>query len=71
VAILASELQPDDASRRRAEHWRGELARLSEEEARLRAGGGESAQERQRQQGKMSARERVAALCDPIAPFLE
>jgi acetyl-CoA carboxylase carboxyltransferase component len=71
VAILASELQPDDAWRRRAEHWRGEMARLREEEARLRLGGGESAQERQRQQGKMTARERVAALCDPGAPFLE
>ena len=71
MAILASELQPDEAWRRRAEHWRGELARLREEEARLRTGGGESAQDRQRQQGKMTARERVAALCDPDAAFLE
>ncbi len=71
MAILTSELQADAASRRRADHWRAEMARLREEEERLRSGGGERAQERQRQQGKMTARERVAALCDPGTPFLE
>ncbi|HXO18673.1 MAG TPA: carboxyl transferase domain-containing protein, partial [Thermoanaerobaculia bacterium] len=33
--------------------------------------GGPKALEKQRAQGKMTARERVAALCDPGAPFLE
>ncbi|MEP7012393.1 MAG: carboxyl transferase domain-containing protein [Acidobacteriota bacterium] len=41
------------------------------EEAKIRLGGGEKAQTKQRGQGKMTARERVAALCDPGAPFLE
>ena len=71
VAILTSDLQADAAARRRAEHWRGGVARLREEEERLRAGGGARAQERQREQGKLTARERVAALCDPGTPFLE
>ena len=55
----------------RAEHWRLEVARLAAEESRLREGGGAQAQEKQRQQGKWTVRERVAALCDPGAPFLE
>jgi 3-methylcrotonyl-CoA carboxylase beta subunit len=71
VTALESRLQQDDAFRRRAEHWREAVARLREEEARLALGGGEKAQQRQRAQGKMTARERVAALCDPGAPFLE
>jgi acetyl-CoA carboxylase carboxyltransferase component len=54
-----------------AEHWRREVARLRAGEEGIRLGGGAKAQERQRAQGKMSARERVAALCDPGAPFLE
>ncbi|HEX4952819.1 MAG TPA: acyl-CoA carboxylase subunit beta [Thermoanaerobaculia bacterium] len=47
------------------------MAALREEEARIRQGGGEAAQARQRALGKMTARERVAALCDPGSPFLE
>ncbi|HEY8021949.1 MAG TPA: carboxyl transferase domain-containing protein [Thermoanaerobaculia bacterium] len=61
----------DDAFARRAEHWRGEVDRLRGEEAAIRLGGGEKAQAKQRAHGKMTARERVAALCDPGAPFLE
>ncbi|HYH44979.1 MAG TPA: carboxyl transferase domain-containing protein [Thermoanaerobaculia bacterium] len=47
------------------------MARLRAEEEVLRLGGGAKAQDKQRAQGKMTARERVAALCDPGAPFLE
>ncbi|MFN7941777.1 MAG: acyl-CoA carboxylase subunit beta [Thermoanaerobaculia bacterium] len=48
-----------------------ELARLGAEEAKLREGGGAKAQERQRAQGKRTARERIAALCDPGTELLE
>ncbi len=68
---MESRLKIDEVFRRRHEHWSAELARLAAEEARLREGGGAKAQARQREQGKMSARERVAALCDPGASFLE
>ncbi|HEX7184540.1 MAG TPA: carboxyl transferase domain-containing protein [Thermoanaerobaculia bacterium] len=47
------------------------MQRIREQEDRIRLGGGVKAQDRQRAQGKMTARERVEALCDPGAPFLE
>jgi len=51
------------------------LRRLSDElralEATLRLGGGPERIERQHAQGKLTARERVAQLCDPGARFLE
>lgn len=71
MAILESKLNRNEAFERHAEHWRGEIARLRGEEETIRLGGGQKAQEKQRAQGKMTARERVAALCDPGAPFLE
>ena len=40
-------------------------------EARVRQGGGAEKAARQHQQGKLTARERVARLVDPEAPFLE
>ncbi len=40
-------------------------------ENRLRQGGGAERIAKQHQQGKLSARERVAGLCDPNTPFLE
>jgi acetyl-CoA carboxylase carboxyltransferase component len=71
VAILESKLKKNDVFERRGAHWRGEVERLRSEEERIRQGGGAKAQEKQRAQGKMTARERVAALCDREAPFLE
>ena len=71
MTILESRLKRDDAYERRQRHWSAALERLREEEAVLRLGGGEKALARQRQQGKMTARERVAALCDPGTDFLE
>lgn len=68
---MESKLKIDDEFRRRQEHWRSEIARLAAEEGELRQGGGAKAQARQREQGKLSARERVVALCDPGAAFLE
>jgi 3-methylcrotonyl-CoA carboxylase beta subunit len=71
VAILESTVKRNEAFERQAEHWRREVERLREEEERIRLGGGLKAQEKQHAQGKMTARERVAALCDPGSPFLE
>ena len=68
---LESRISRNEAFERRSAHWRSEVARLREEEERLRLGGGAGAQERQRAQGKMTARERVGALCDPGAEFQE
>jgi acetyl-CoA carboxylase carboxyltransferase component len=68
---MESKLKIDAEFRRRQEHWTAEIARLAAEEGELRQGGGAKAQARQREQGKLAARERVAALCDPGAAFLE
>jgi acetyl-CoA carboxylase carboxyltransferase component len=71
VSILESKVNRNEAFERQAEHWRGEVERLRGEEDRIRLGGGLKGQDKQRAQGKMTARERVEALCDPGSPFLE
>ena len=71
MATLETRLIENEAFARRSEHWRAACERLREEQARLELGGGAKAHERQRAQGKMTARERVAALCDPGTSLLE
>jgi 3-methylcrotonyl-CoA carboxylase beta subunit len=44
---------------------------VREVEARIREGGGAERAAKEHARGKLTARERVAALCDPGAPFLE
>jgi acetyl-CoA carboxylase carboxyltransferase component len=71
VATLESPLSVDDAVRRRRDHWLAEVEKLRDDETKLRLGGGPKALEKQRQQGKLTARERVAELLDPDSSFLE
>lgn len=71
MAVLHSDLKHDEAYERRRQHWQEVLAELAETEAELRLGGGEGALEKQRSRGKMTARERIAELCDRDSPFLE
>src|SRR4051794_29374619 len=71
VAILESKVNRGEAFERQAEHWRRRVEEIREQEDRIRLGGGLKAQDKQRALGKMTARERVAALCDPGAGFLE
>jgi 3-methylcrotonyl-CoA carboxylase beta subunit len=47
------------------------LADVERRLERVAAGGGTTAVERHRSRGKLLARERIARLCDPGAPFLE
>src|SRR5690242_21101430 len=47
------------------------IGELEAELERVRAGGGPKAVERHRGRGKLTARERIAGLCDPGTPFLE
>src|ERR1039457_7050196 len=47
------------------------MEQLGKLEGRLRAGGGPSRIEKQHRAGKMTARERIAALLDPETRFLE
>ncbi|MCB1032552.1 MAG: hypothetical protein KDD47_01810, partial [Acidobacteria bacterium] len=71
LAVIESKLAQDAVYERRRKHWTGFLGELRREEEKLRAGGGEKRQQKQRDRGKMTARERVANLCDPEAAFLE
>ncbi|MEO8597400.1 MAG: carboxyl transferase domain-containing protein [Candidatus Solibacter sp.] len=55
----------------RQAHMRHLVDQLHTLEARLREGGGQARIERQHKSGKMTARERIAALLDARSPFLE
>ncbi len=55
----------------RQAHVRLFVEQLRKLEDRLRAGGGEARIERQHRAGKMTARERIAALADGGSAFLE
>jgi len=55
----------------RQAHLRLLVEQLAKLEARLREGGGTARIERQHKSGKLTARERIAALLDPGSPFLE
>jgi 3-methylcrotonyl-CoA carboxylase beta subunit len=72
MAVIATSLD------RRSETFRGNdaamrrlVAELGERSARVREGGGAAARERHLARGKLLPRERIAALLDPGAPFLE
>ncbi len=60
-----------DEYRANAAHNSGLCRRLREVQEQMAAGGGERAQARHREQGKLPVRERIAALCDAGTPFLE
>ena len=55
----------------RQEHMRLLVEQLQKLQSRLREGGGPARIERQQLAGKMTARERIAALLDPGGQFLE
>jgi 3-methylcrotonyl-CoA carboxylase beta subunit len=71
MASLAKTVRHDAAFAANREHWLGKLTNLGAEERQLREGGGAKAAARQREQGKMLARERLAALLDAGTPLLE
>ncbi len=69
---LTSQIQTGSAEFKQNQAHHEKLAsELKEREALAASGGGEKAAAYQRQQGKMLARERVAALIDPGSRFLE
>jgi len=71
LAVIESQIEKDDTFARRDEHWRREVERMRAEEDTIRLGGGERSRKRQHDRGKMLARERIEALCDPGTAFLE
>jgi acetyl-CoA carboxylase carboxyltransferase component len=71
VSRIESQVHEGEKFARRAEHWRALVEELEGEAAQIRLGGSEEARERHTAKGKMSARERIAALCDPGSELLE
>ncbi|MDQ1079846.1 carboxyl transferase domain-containing protein [Pseudoroseomonas cervicalis] len=72
MTILPSTLDPAaPAALANAAAMRALVDDLHATAARIRQGGGEAARQRHQSRGKLLPRERVAALLDPGAPFLE
>jgi acetyl-CoA carboxylase carboxyltransferase component len=72
VTLIQSRLQPSAESfRRNYAHNLALCEALREQKELLKRGGGEKAMARHAAQGKLFVRDRIAALCDPGAPFLE
>ena len=72
MSVIESQVDPtSEAFRENAAHMDGLVAELRERLQAARAGGGEEAVKRHREQGKLLARERIERLLDPGTPFLE
>ncbi len=72
MAILANQIQPQSKEfKANAAAMQALVTELQHRIADIAQGGGEQAHERQRQQGKLLPRERLAQLLDPGSPFLE
>ncbi|PWR24652.1 carboxyl transferase domain-containing protein [Zavarzinia aquatilis] len=72
MSVIRSALSPRaDDFRANAEHMRGLVADLREKIAQAAEGGGPAARQKHVARGKLLPRDRVAALLDPGAPFLE
>jgi acetyl-CoA carboxylase carboxyltransferase component len=71
VALLESKVERSDEFARRRDRMTGLVAELRERTAQVARGGGERAVERQRERGKLLARERIDRLVDPGTAFLE
>src|SRR5262249_8000118 len=70
--VFESQLRTDDPRfQANVAHHRQLAAELKDKLARARQGGGEKAQARHKEQGKLFVRDRIDRLLDPGAPFLE
>src|SRR3972149_5760735 len=71
MGLLTSHIERDETFARRREAMAGLVAELRERTALVANGGGETAVERHRSRGKLTARERIDLLVDPGGAFLE
>ncbi len=72
MKLLETRIDRDGAEfRANADRMHAAVGDLRTRLARVREGGGSEATERHRKRGKMTARERIDRLSDPMQPFLE
>jgi 3-methylcrotonyl-CoA carboxylase beta subunit len=72
MGVLETQLDPRSADfAANAAAMRALVGDLRQTAATIAEGGGTAARERHRARGKMTARERIDALIDPLSPFLE
>jgi acetyl-CoA carboxylase carboxyltransferase component len=72
MSVLESHIDTRSAEfRENKDHADGLVADLKRRLESARLGGGEAALQRHREQGKLTARERIERLLDPATPFLE
>lgn len=71
MTVLSEAVERDERFEQWTAAWRERLDEFRSGEDRLRRGGSERSRQKQHAQGKMLARERVEALCDPGSSFLE
>ena len=72
MKLLETRVAPGDPEfARNAAHMRGLVDELRERLERVREGGGSESVARHRKRGKLTARERIDRLADPLSPFLE
>jgi acetyl-CoA carboxylase carboxyltransferase component len=71
VGVLTPEVVRDETFERRRASMDALVAELRERTALIAAGGGDTAVERHRSRGKLTARERIDRLLDPGTAFLE
>ena len=72
MEVIDSQLDPqDDRFQANRQHNAALAQELRDRLAQVRRGGGERAQRRHAEQGKLYVRERIRRLLDPGAPFLE
>jgi len=69
--VLGSKPSRDEVFETNRDHWRNELRILEAQRRTIAEGGGERAAAKQKQKGKLLARERVAALIDEGTELLE
>jgi propionyl-CoA carboxylase len=72
MKLLETRVAPGDPEfARNAAQMSGLVAELRDRLERVREGGGKEAVTRHRKRGKLTARERIDRLADPLSPFLE
>ena len=72
MAVLTTQMEREsDEFARRRERMEQLVVELRERTAQVARGGGDSAVERHRGRGKLTARERIDRLVDPGGAFLE